>query len=114
MTIDRSSSKGWLSAAYSKLKQELAATSQDMLQYCNGKDAFAKIGEKIGCTQAEITQEEDCVLRLNKSIPVLNKPLIHLVYRLERASGVTNDVCMRKVSIRYEPPIHFELQPSHI
>lgn len=35
--------------AYSKLKQELAATSQNMLQYCNGKDAFvASIDAKDG------------------------------------------------------------------
>ncbi len=35
--------------AYAKLKQKLAATSQDMLQYCNGKDAFvASIDIKDG------------------------------------------------------------------
>jgi GrpB-like predicted nucleotidyltransferase (UPF0157 family)/dihydrofolate reductase len=35
--------------AYGKLKEELAVTSQDMLQYCNGKDAFvASIDAKDG------------------------------------------------------------------
>ena len=42
-------------------------------------------------------------------IPILNKPLIHLVYRLERAPGVTNDIGMRKMRIRYKPFIHFYL-----
>lgn len=47
--------RDWLRAhpadatAYGKLKQELAATCQDMLQYCNGKDAFvASIDAKDG------------------------------------------------------------------
>lgn len=36
-------------AAYAKLKQELAANSQNMMEYCNGKDAFvASIDAKDG------------------------------------------------------------------
>ncbi len=43
--------------AYGKLKQELAVTSQDMLQYCNGKDAFvASIDTKSGFDGWRIVQ----------------------------------------------------------
>lgn len=43
-------------------------------------------------------------------IPILNKPLIHLFDRLERASGIADDVGMKKVGIRYKPFIHLYLE----
>ena len=67
----------------------------------------AKICEKISRTQSKITQEEDRILRLNKSVPVLNKLLVHLINRMERPPRITDDIKVRKVGIGYEPFTHF-------
>lgn len=82
---------------YSKLKQELAATSQDMLRYCNGKDAFvASIDVKDGfdgwrMVQALTDREWSTVRNLRQSyyfnsksgpypLTIANKDYIHFVF----------------------------------
>lgn len=66
----------------------------------------AKVCEKFGCPKAEISEKENRVFRLNVSIPVFDHLLVHFINRLKGSSSITNDVCVRKVSVRYEPFIH--------